>query len=53
MLDKQKIMLYLDTLKDYNAWRRGTLKESPNASLVGESIDNVIELILTEILNNK
>lgn len=52
-MDKQKIQKVVDTLRDYNKWRRGLLKESPNASLVGESIDFVIELLGNEYLNKK
>lgn len=52
-LDKQKTIKALDTLRDYNKWRRGQIKESPNASLIGESIEFVLELISTEILNKK
>jgi hypothetical protein len=51
--DKQKIIKALDTLRDYNKWRRGQIKDSPNASLIGESIEFVLELISTEILNKK
>lgn len=52
-LDRQKIIRALDTLRDYNKWRRGQIKESPNASFIGESIDYVIEFISTEVLNKK
>lgn len=52
-MDRQKIIIALDTLKDYNKWRRGQLRESPNASSIGESIEFVIDLITTEILNKK
>lgn len=50
-MDKQKIIKALDTLKDYNKWRRGQLKEMPNASLIGESIEFLIDLVTIEILN--
>jgi hypothetical protein len=52
-LDKQKIIRALDTLREYNKWRRGKINESPNASSIGESIDYVIEFISTEVLNKK
>jgi hypothetical protein len=50
-MDKQKIIKSLETLKDYNKWRRGLIKESPNASLIGESIEFLIDLVTIEILN--
>jgi hypothetical protein len=52
-MDKQKIIVAIETLKDYNKWRRGQLRESPNATSIGESIDFIIDLISTEILNKK
>lgn len=54
MVDKQKIQKTIDLLSDYNKWRRGQLKKEPiNASLVGESIDYIIDLVSTEILKIK
>jgi len=50
-MDRQKIQKAIETLKDYNKWRRGNLKEMPNASLIGESIDLLTDLITKEILN--
>jgi hypothetical protein len=52
-MDKQRLQKAVDVLRDYNKWRRGLLKECPNASLVGESIDFVIELLGNEFLNKK
>jgi hypothetical protein len=52
-MDRQKIIVALETLRDYNRWRRGQLKVMPNATLIGESIELVIDLISTEILNKK
>lgn len=52
-MDKQKLITSIETLKEYNKWRRGLIKQSPNASLVGESIDFLVDLIATEILNKK
>ena len=52
-MDKQKIRLALETLRDYNKWRRGNLKEMPNATLTGESIEFLIDLVYKEILNEK
>lgn len=52
-MDRQKIINAIETLKDYNKWRRGQLKDSPNATSIGESIELVIDLITTEILNKK
>ena len=49
-MDRQKIIKALETLKDYNKWRRGQLNEMPNATLIGESIEYVVDLISTEIL---
>lgn len=52
-MDRQKIIKAIETLKDYNRWRRGNLKESPNATSVGESIDILTDLITIEILNKQ
>ena len=52
-MDRQRILKALETLKDYNRWRRGQLKEMPNATLIGESIEFLTELVSTEVLNNK
>jgi hypothetical protein len=50
IMDKQKVEKAVETLKSYNKWRRGLIKESPNASLIGESIDFLTDLITTELL---
>lgn len=50
-MDKQKLQKAIDTLKDYNRWRRGNLKESPNATLVGESIDLLTNFLTSEMIN--
>ena len=52
-MDKQKLILTIETLIEYNKWRRGLIKQSPNASLVGESIDLLVDLVSTEILTKK
>ena len=52
-MDRQKIINSISVLREYNQWRRGLVKESPNASLVGESIDYLVDLITIQILNKQ
>lgn len=35
-------MTYLQTLKDYNAWRRGAEMPQPDPAEIGEAIDTAI-----------
>lgn len=53
LMDKTKILKAVETLKEYNKWRRGKTDIMPNATFTGESIDLLIELVTKEILEKR